>query len=256
MTGIGYPDWQPIVALSDNPQLIGFGLSGQIPYSQSVLDVRQWSSFILSAQYEAANVAPPQNTAVCRLRWWDAVGMGNEVDRQDYEINSVNTTDCGRTLLSDAMRGPFMSIDFLAGSGAPSTLTFVLFGSNRAATRSRATELGPTLVKGIATDRMPFLFRSNPLPAGLTKLAARMCLGEATVSIGIGGAGGPVNIRMYSPAQFAGAGNPAWYSRSGMAVGFEVHEAVIFPRRVQVIEINNTGAAGPDFSMAISVGDN
>lgn len=256
MTGIGYPDWQPIVALSDNPQLIAFGFSNQVPFSQFVIDVRRWASFILSVQYEAANVAPPQNTAVMRLRWWDTSGMGNELARQDYEINSVNTVDCGRTLISDAMRGPFMSIDFLAGNGAASTLTYTLYGSNRGSDKTRATELGPTATSGISTDRVPLVFRQNGLVAGLTKLACRLGVGPAILSIGIGGAGGAISLRLYSPFLITTGIAPTFYSRTGMAGGFEIREAINLPRRVLVAELNNTGGTTPDFNMSIIEADN
>jgi hypothetical protein len=256
VTGIGYPDWQPVVALSDNPQLISLGLNGQIPYSSAVIDVRRWASFVLSAQYEAPNVAPPQNTAIVRLRWWDSAGMGNEVARQDYEINSVNTVNCGRSLISDAMRGPFMSLDFLAGAGAASTLTYVLYGSNRGSDKTRATELGGLDTVGDSADRVPFLFRQNGLVAGLTKLATRLALGPATLSIGVGGAGGAISLRIYSPYLIGTGVAPTYITRTGMTGGFEVREQITLPRRVLVVELNNTGGTTPDFGMSIIVGDN
>lgn len=242
--------------LVDSPQLIDLALNAALPFVGPILDMRQWQSFLLSIQYEAANVAPPQNTGIVTLRWWDTAAKGNELGRQIWEINSVNQTDCGRTVITDQVRGPFMTVELSVGNGAASTMTYVLYGSNRPTDRSRVTELAPTAVAGPSSDRSILVYRNNLLPAGLTKLACRLGIGAATLNIGIGGAGGNINLRLYSPQLINTSPFPTFYSRSGMVGGNEFHEPITLPRRVLVAELNNTGGTTPDYNMSITIGDN
>lgn len=240
MTGIGYPDWQPIVTAADNPMLIGLEFNNQAPFTSTAIDVRRWSSFTMSVQYEAANVGPPANTGIVTLEWGDTAGFGNIVGRQTYEINSVNSTDCGRTIITDRHYGPFMRYSVAAGQGAASTATLVLYGSNRIVDFAQCYETANVPARGLSTDNVD-LWMALVVAFGVTvSRNVRIGSGQAVLHVNFSGAGGPYNLSMYSPA--IGAATP-FFQRTGLAVGSESTYTFTLPRRALTIQITNTSGA-------------
>jgi hypothetical protein len=228
------------ITLRDNPVLIDIGLNQLVPFTGTVVGVSQYQSFILSVQYEAANAGPPQNTGVITLEWGDTAAFGNVLGRQTYEINSVNTTDCGRTTIVDRHAGPFMRVLGAAGNGAASTATYVLYGSYRPVDTPRVYELGPTIANGLSTDLVA-LWLGRVAGAGLTIAnTARIGTGAAILQLSFSAAGGPYNVSLISPQQ--GAARP-FFQRTGLAVGGEFTYQIQLPRRALYISITNTGGA-------------
>lgn len=240
MTGIGYPDWQPIVTASDNPMLIALELNTAIPLTSAAVDVRRWSSFVLSVQYEAANAGPPANTGIVTLEWGDTAGFGNIVGRQTLEINSVNTTDCGRTVITDRHYGPFMRYSLAAGAGAASTFTLVLYGSNRIVDFAQCYETAGVPARGMSTDNVD-LWIGQVVAFGVTlSRNVRIGSGMAVLHVNFTGAGGPWNIVAFSPA--LGAGQP-FFQRTGLAVGSESSYSWALPRRALTFQVTNASGA-------------
>jgi hypothetical protein len=227
------------ITVKDNPTLIGFVFSTAIPVTTSIGDVRQYQSFTLSAQYEAPLAGPPANTCIVTIEFGDSAAFGNILSRQTYEINSVFSTDCGRTTIIDNMAGPFMRILLAAGFGVASTVTWVLYGSYRTVSAPRFFELGTTPARGMSTDLIVLQF-AQVLAFGVAQARnVRAGTGLATLHCNFTGAGGPYNISLFAPS--IGAGTP-FFQRSALASGSESTFQFMIPRRVLSMNILNSSA--------------
>lgn len=253
MTVTGHPDWLPAIAVVDQPDLIWIVLNQAIPHTSAVFDVRRWASFQLSIQYEAANAGPPANTGVVTIEWADTNAFVNILTRHTYEINSLNSTDCGRTSISDGMQGPFMRMSLAVGNGAASTFTAVMYGSNRPFTRSRAHELAATTLRGISTDRHTVIFNDNVGAGATVDRNARIGLGRATILIIAGTTGGPLDVLLHSPQLTLSGGR--CYQRLGIAANTTVTDQITLPRRCQTLRLSNTGGAAMTVRVAVTADD-
>lgn len=244
-------DWQPSpaaiaaqvlatgITVRDNPTLIGFQFSTAIPVTTNIGDVRQYQSFTLSIQYEAPAAGPPASTCILTIEWGDTAAFGNILGRQTYEINSVFSTDCGRTNIVDNMSGPFMRISLAAGLGAASTVTWVMYGSYRTVSAPRFYELGVTPARGMSTD-LVCLQVGNVLGAGATITRnVRAGVGLATLHINFSGPGGPYNFSLFVPS--IGLGAP-FFQRTGLGVASESTFQFMMPRRV--LSLSTTNSSG------------
>lgn len=230
----------PLVVLVDEPLALASETSRLVPWVSDPIDARRWQSFQLNVQYEAANTGPPANTGLITLEWGDTSTFTNLLQRHSYEINSKNSTDCGPTVISDGMYGPWLRFGTGAGAGAASTMSLTLYGSNRPAQRPRIAEIGAVTANGISTDRV--LCRHVAAVAANTTVYrnVRLGAGAAVLHVATGAAGGPWDLHLFTPSGGVNDGR-VWSVRGHPALG-EITPRLALPRRVLTLRIINTHA--------------
>lgn len=249
---IGFPDFTSPVGLIDRPNQIGLELNRTVPFTTGVQDVRGFQSFQLSVQYEAPNAGPPARTCRVTLEWGDTLGFSNITHAQEYEINSTNSTDCGRTIITDRMHGAFMRMSFAAGNGAASTITLVLYGSTRPVDRARVAEIGATPSRGMSTDNTLLLVNGTIGPGVTINRNVRLGRGPATLHYNFRIAGGPFNVILYSPYLRSVLAAHSYLVHNNVPLGTERSTSLHLPRRVLTCQIDNTGGAGTaDFDLSL-----
>lgn len=237
----GHPDWLPAIAVVDQPALLTLILNQGVPHTSTPIDVRRWASFQLAIQYEAANAGPPANTGIVTIEWGDTAGFNNVLARHVYEINSANSTDCGRSVITDGMYGPFMRLTLGAGNGAGSTFTAVMYGSNRPYFQTRAGELATVHTRGMSSDRHILIHADNIPASGVDYRNARLGVGVATIMVRVAGTGGPISVLVHSP-QLGIVGGQI-YNQLAVASGTTLIDRITIPRRVQAVQLVNSSGA-------------
>lgn len=249
---IGFPDWTSPVGLIDRPNQIGLELNHLVPFTTGVVDARPFQSFQLSVQYEAPNAGPPGRTCRVTLEWGDTSGFSNITHSQEYEINSVNSTDCGRTIITDRMHGAFMRMSFAAGNGAASTITLVLYGSTRPVDRARVAEIGATPGRGMSIDNTLVLANGTIGPGVTVNRNVRLGRGPASLHYNFRIAGGPFNVILYSPYLRSLAASHVYLTHNNIALGTERMTLLYLPRRCLTLQIDNTAGAGTaDYDLSL-----
>lgn len=221
--------------LVDAPVLIDNDTSHLIPFTGPTVAVDQFQSFQLLVGYEAANAGPPANTCILEISWFDAAGV-NEIWRQTYEINSINSTDCGATRITDAMRGSQIRLKFRAGNGAASTVSYILFGSNRPVPSPRCEEIGTNDTTGIGTDRILAMTGTLSVGAGATvQRNVRLGSGDAIWMFGGGATSSSYDVLLYPPSQGSGV---RVYSANYTGTP-QIAQLLALPRRALTLFIKN-----------------
>lgn len=223
----------------DNPTLLAFEFARTVPFTGSAIDVRKYVSYVLSIQYDAANAGPPPNTAEVTLEWGDTASFGNILKRRTIEFHSVNSTDCGKTVVTDPVGGPFMRYSLRAANGPASTVSLVLYGSSRPVDKLRIQELGPTINAGMSTDRWLSTGLTALVAAGATlRINVRIGSGMAWIFLRPAAAGGPWSINLKVPSMPDGFP----FTFTGIAASQEVKDRLMLPLRCMIWEFTNNHA--------------
>jgi len=245
----------PESVLVDSPKLLAVELNRTTSggFTSGAIDVRRYQSFQMSVQYEAANTGPPANTMLLDLEWADDASFSNVLYNHVYEINSFLTTDCGRTHITDAHHGPFMRYHCEPGNGAASTVSLVLYGSNRQVEKARLQENGDTDATGLGVDRtILYVLAETITPAVNLERNLRLAAGPAIVTIQTGAGGGSHDVVLYTPSLGI---NARVYSANIPAGINNRHEKISLPRRALTLFVNNNGAANSTFWMTVTADD-
>lgn len=214
------------------------------PFTTNVIDVSLFASYYLSAQYEAANAGPPANTGVITLEWGDTALFNNVLYRQTIEINSVNTTDCGRSIIQDRMYGPFMRTSVAAGNGAVSTFTLLIYAGFRPFVGSmRCRELAPNPI-GLSTDNTRLSVRQIVNAGSTVSLNVRLGTGMSSIFVLNDStpytAGTTLSGLLYSPELTV---NRRFWQRTFTTVNQTFSDQVNLPRRALTLQLDNTDGA-------------
>jgi hypothetical protein len=238
--------------LVDSPELLDTISASQVPFTGTMVDVTAFQSFQLLVQYEAANAGPPANTCIMQISWWDAAEV-NEIWRQTYELNSINSTDCGPTRIVDAMHGEKMQISFIAGNGAASTASYLLWGSNRSVDTPRVEEFGDVDARGLGTDRALLQTTTLSVGGGATvRRNVRLGSGFAVFMFGGGATSTSYDVLLHSPEQ--GSGNRV-YSANFTGTPAVVQTLALPRRALTFVVINNDAGAKNVFFSLIQAQD-
>lgn len=250
----GHPDWLPAIAVVDAPEVIETITGQGVPFTSGAFDVRRWASFHLNIGYEAPNAGPPANTGVVALEWGDDNVFTNVITKHEYEINSINSTDCGMSQISDGHYGPFMRYALNAGAGAGSTFSGVILGSNRPFTKTRSMERAPTGNRGLSNDRFLVLF-SEVVGAGVViQRNVRLGVGPGTIHINSFAGAGPFDVSLHTPQYGLNGGRV--FSALAIAAPQSQTYQLTMPRRVTCLRVANNGGAAVTVLVTLIIDDN